>query len=70
MIGLSEEPVLEPLVAGAWPLPVAFREGIIPVPGVPAVMWTLEGAIRRFVLLFLAEGQPNAINLPDTDRPE
>ncbi|MGW0683919.1 oxygenase MpaB family protein [Streptomyces sp. NPDC002754] len=70
MIGLSKEPILKPLIAGAWPLLVAFREGIIPIPGVPAVMWTLEEAIRRFVLLFLAEGQPIAINLPDMNRPE
>ncbi|MGY0489763.1 oxygenase MpaB family protein [Streptomyces sp. WG-D5] len=70
MIGLSKEPVLKPLIAGAWPLLVAFREGIIPIPGVPAVMWTLEEAIRQFVLLFLSEARPIAINLPDMNRPE
>ncbi|MFD7714137.1 oxygenase MpaB family protein, partial [Streptomyces sp. NPDC059786] len=69
MIGLSREPVLEPLIATAWPLLVAFREGLIPFPGIPAVAWTLEEALRKFVLLFLSEGQQIAIDLPDTNRP-
>ncbi|GAA2333693.1 DUF2236 domain-containing protein [Streptomyces kunmingensis] len=69
MIGLSREPILKPLVATAWPLLVAFREGLISLPGIPSVMWTLEEALRRFVLLFLAEGQRIAINIPDMNRP-
>ncbi|WP_372351176.1 oxygenase MpaB family protein [Streptomyces sp. KL116D] len=69
MIGLSREPILKPLIATAWPLLVAFREGLIPLPGIPSVVWTLEEAIRQFVLLFLAEGKPIAINIPDMNRP-
>jgi endo-cleaving rubber dioxygenase len=69
MVGLSKEPLLEPLVASAWPLLVAFREGLIGLPVVPSVAWTLEEALRRFVLLFLAEGTPIAIDLPETNRP-
>ncbi|MFH8800988.1 oxygenase MpaB family protein [Streptomyces sp. NPDC017936] len=69
MIGLSKEPLLQPLIATAWPLLVAFREGLIPLPGIPAIVWTLEEAIRRFVLLFLAEAQPIRIEIPDANRP-
>ncbi|MFE5243880.1 MULTISPECIES: oxygenase MpaB family protein [unclassified Streptomyces] len=69
MIGLSKQPILEKLIATAWPLLVAFREGLIPLPAVPAVLWTLEEALRKFVLLFLAEGQPIAIDIPDVNRP-
>ncbi|WAZ19227.1 DUF2236 domain-containing protein [Streptomyces cinnabarinus] len=69
MIGLSQEPVLKPVIAAAWPLLVAFREGLIPLPGIPTVAWTLEEALRRFVLLFLAEGQRIAIDIPDMNRP-
>ncbi|MFF5897303.1 oxygenase MpaB family protein [Streptomyces argenteolus] len=69
MIGLSKQPVLEKLISTAWPLLVAFREGLVPLPAVPAVLWTLEEALRRFVLLFLAEGQPIAIDIPDVNRP-
>ncbi|WP_037619759.1 oxygenase MpaB family protein [Streptomyces aureus] len=69
MIGLSKEPILEPLIATVWPLLVAFREGLIPLPAIPAVAWTLEEALRQFVLLFLNEAQPIAITIPDTNRP-
>lgn len=69
MIGLSKEPILEPLIATTWPLLVAFREGLIPLPAIPAVAWTLEEALRQFVLLFLNEAQPIAITIPDTNRP-
>ncbi|MEU5655360.1 oxygenase MpaB family protein [Streptomyces sp. NPDC047737] len=69
MIGLSKQPVLEKLIATAWPLLVAFREGLVPLPAVPAVLWTLEEALRKFVLLFLAEGRPIAIDIPDVNRP-
>ncbi|MGW1818496.1 oxygenase MpaB family protein [Streptomyces sp. NPDC002125] len=69
MIGLSKQPILEKLIATAWPLLVAFREGLIPLPAVPAVLWTLEEALRKFVLLFLAEGRPISIDIPDVNRP-
>ncbi|PKT68940.1 DUF2236 domain-containing protein [Streptomyces populi] len=69
MIGLSREPILEPLIATAWPLLVAFREGLIPLPAIPAIAWTLEEALRRFVLVFLNEARPIAITIPDTNRP-
>ncbi|MFE0101562.1 oxygenase MpaB family protein [Streptomyces sp. NPDC059009] len=68
-IGLSEEPFWEPLISRTWPLLVAFREGLIPLPLVPEAAWTVEEAIRKFVLLFLGEAKPIAIEIPDMNRP-
>jgi endo-cleaving rubber dioxygenase len=68
MIGLSKEPVLEPVIAAAWPPLVAFREGLVPLPGIPAIAWTLEEALRQFVLLFLGEGKRPSIEIPDVNR--
>jgi hypothetical protein len=69
-IGLDREPVLKPIVAAAWPLVVAFREGLIPLPGVPSIAWVLEEALRKFVLLFMAEGRPIHLEIPDANRPD
>ncbi|MFB8776734.1 oxygenase MpaB family protein [Streptomyces broussonetiae] len=67
--GLDEEPFWEPLISAAWPLLVAFREGLIPLPLIPQAAWTVEEAIRRFVLLYLAEGRPIELEIPDANRP-
>ncbi|NUO46891.1 MAG: DUF2236 domain-containing protein [Streptomyces sp.] len=69
LIGLDKEPFWQPLISAAWPLLVAFREGLIPLPLVPAAAWTVEEAIRRFVLLFLAEGRGIHLEIPDANRP-
>ncbi|MFF3501624.1 oxygenase MpaB family protein [Streptomyces sp. NPDC003247] len=69
LIGLDEEPFWQPLISAAWPLLVAFREGLIPLPLVPAAAWTVEEAIRKFVLLFLAEGKGIELEIPDVNRP-
>ena len=69
MIGLDKEPFWEPLISAAWPLLVAFREGLIPLPLVPDAAWTVEEVIRKFVLLFLSEGRPIHLDIPDTNRP-
>ncbi|MFI6039276.1 oxygenase MpaB family protein [Streptomyces sp. NPDC051315] len=69
LIGLDEEPFWQPLISAAWPLLVAFREGLIPLPIVPAAAWTVEEAIRKFVLLFLSEGRGIHLEIPDANRP-
>ncbi|MEV3988501.1 oxygenase MpaB family protein [Streptomyces sp. NPDC049837] len=69
LIGLDREPFWQPLIGAAWPLLVAFREGLIPLPLVPEAAWTVEEAIRRFVLLFLSEGRPIDLEIPDANRP-
>ncbi|MEV6165426.1 oxygenase MpaB family protein [Streptomyces sp. NPDC052052] len=68
-IGLGKEPFWQPLISAAWPLLVAFREGLIPLPLVPAGAWTVEEAIRQFVLLFLGEAQRIELTIPETNRP-
>ncbi|MEU6680225.1 oxygenase MpaB family protein [Streptomyces sp. NPDC046853] len=68
-IGLRKSRPLETTVEAAWPLLVAFREGLIPLPLVPAVAWTLEEIIRKIVLVFLSEGERISIELPDANRP-
>ncbi|GAA3090363.1 oxygenase MpaB family protein [Streptomyces rectiviolaceus] len=69
MIGLSDEPLWEAAIATAWPLLVAFREGVIPLPLVPEAAWTIEEALRKFILVFLSEGKPIHLEIPDTNRP-
>ncbi|MFI8946722.1 oxygenase MpaB family protein [Streptomyces sp. NPDC053750] len=69
LIGLDREPFWQPLISAAWPLLVAFREGLIPLPLVPEAAWTVEEALRKFVLLFLSEGRPIHLEIPDTNRP-
>ncbi|WP_159325996.1 oxygenase MpaB family protein [Streptomyces tendae] len=69
LIGLDREPFWKPLISAAWPLLVAFREGLIPLPLIPQAAWTVEEALRRFVLLFLSEGRGIHLEIPDTNRP-
>ncbi|MEV0597788.1 oxygenase MpaB family protein [Streptomyces sp. NPDC050315] len=69
LIGLDREPFWQPLIAAAWPLLVAFREGLIPLPMVPEAAWTMEEALRKFVLLFLSEGRKIDLEIPDANRP-
>ncbi|QNP66585.1 oxygenase MpaB family protein [Streptomyces genisteinicus] len=69
LIGLDREPFWQPLISSAWPLLVAFREGLIPLPLIPQAAWTVEEALRRFVLLFLSEGRGIRLEIPDANRP-
>jgi hypothetical protein len=68
-IGLSREPFWKPTIEAVWPLLVAFREGLIPLPLVPEAAWTIEEVIRKVVLLFLSEGRGIHIEIPDANRP-
>ncbi|MEU4998542.1 oxygenase MpaB family protein [Streptomyces sp. NPDC021622] len=68
LIGLSEEPFWQPLISKSWPLLVAFREKLIPLPLVPQAAWAMEEALRKFVLLFLSEGRPIHLEIPDANR--
>ncbi|GAA2571770.1 oxygenase MpaB family protein [Streptomyces lienomycini] len=69
LIGLDKEPFWQPLISAAWPLLVAFREGLIPLPLIPAGAWTVEEALRKFVLFYLSEGKGPSIEIPDANRP-
>ncbi|MEU3793961.1 oxygenase MpaB family protein [Streptomyces fructofermentans] len=52
-----------------WPPLVAFREGLLPLPLVPPLAWTIDEAIRQYILWFLTKGRGATISLPDTNRP-
>ncbi|MFG2848443.1 oxygenase MpaB family protein [Kitasatospora sp. NPDC048296] len=67
-IGLDQEPFWEPVISEAWPLLVAFREGLIPFPLGAEAAWTVEEVVRQFVLSFLSDGQNINITIPDANR--
>ncbi|MGW7517684.1 oxygenase MpaB family protein [Streptomyces sp. NPDC054796] len=67
---IPREPVWERAIATAWPLLVKFREGLIPLPLVPEVAWTIDEAARRYILFFLTKGKETKIEIPTVNRPE
>ncbi|MGW0927681.1 oxygenase MpaB family protein [Streptomyces sp. NPDC002644] len=67
-IGLEREPFWTPTIGTVWPILVAFREGLVGLPLVPAAAWTVEEFIRKFVLLFLSEAQYDPIEIPTANR--
>ncbi|MEU6273702.1 oxygenase MpaB family protein [Streptomyces populi] len=52
-----------------WPPLVAFREGLLPLALVPPLAWTIDEAVRQYVLWFLTKGRGTTISIPDTNRP-
>jgi hypothetical protein len=66
---IPREPVWEPLISSAWPLLVKFREGLIPLPLVPEVAWTIDEAVRQYILFYLTKGQETKIEIPEGNRP-
>ncbi|MFD5095319.1 oxygenase MpaB family protein [Amycolatopsis thailandensis] len=67
--GIPREPIWDPLVGTAFPALVAFHEKLIPLPLVPQAAWVLDEAIRRYIRLWLSEGRPVNIEIPDMNRP-
>lgn len=67
--GIPREPVWEPLIEGAWPLLVKFREGLIPLPLVPEIAWTIDEAARQYILFYLTKGEETKIEIPTINRP-
>ncbi|MBK1787401.1 oxygenase MpaB family protein [Prauserella cavernicola] len=68
--GIPREPVWDPLIATAWPALVRFREGLVPLPLVPEIAWTLDEAVRQYILFYLTKGEETKIEIPTTNRPE
>jgi endo-cleaving rubber dioxygenase len=58
------------LIPRLWPALVRFREGVIDRPAVPALAWTLEEAIRRYILFYLTKGEETKITIPTGNRPD
>ncbi|TCO54222.1 oxygenase MpaB family protein [Actinocrispum wychmicini] len=67
--GIRREPVWDPLIANTWPILVRFREGLIPLPLVPPVAWTIDEALRQYILFYLTKGKQTKIEIPTINRP-
>jgi hypothetical protein len=67
--GIDREPFWEATMKTAWPALVAFREKLIPLPLVPQLAWTIDEAVRRYIMFYLTKGRGVQIEIPDTNRP-
>jgi hypothetical protein len=68
-LNIPREPVWDPLFKTAWGPFVAVREGLLPFPLAPEAYWLFDEFGRQAALLFLSEGTPISIEIPDTNRP-
>lgn len=66
---IPREPFWEKTIETVWPILVKFREGLIPLPLVPEIAWTIDEALRQYILLFLTKGQETKIVIPTGNRP-
>ncbi|KAA9155657.1 DUF2236 domain-containing protein [Amycolatopsis acidicola] len=66
---IPREPVWDPAVSAAWPVLVAFREGLVPLPLVPEAAWVIDEAARQYILFYLTKGQGTVIDIPTINRP-
>ncbi|MFF5232680.1 oxygenase MpaB family protein [Dactylosporangium sp. NPDC000521] len=66
---IPREPVWDPLIATVWPPLVKFREGLMPLPLVPAAAWVVDEAVRQYILFYLTKGQETKIEIPTINRP-
>ncbi|GAA2333698.1 DUF2236 domain-containing protein [Streptomyces kunmingensis] len=66
---IPEEPFWEKTIELVWPKLVAFREGLISLPLVPPLAWTVDEAVRQYILFYLTKGRGTRIEIPDTNRP-
>ncbi|MCX4669021.1 DUF2236 domain-containing protein [Streptomyces sp. NBC_01381] len=67
--GIPREPFWESAVKTAWPPLVAFREGLIKLPLVPKIAWTIDEAARKYILFYLSKGRVIHLDIPDANRP-
>ncbi|MBT2488636.1 DUF2236 domain-containing protein [Streptomyces sp. ISL-96] len=67
--GIPRAPFWETAVKAAWPKLVAYREGLIKLPLVPQIAWTIDEAARQYILFYLSKGREVHIEIPDTNRP-
>ncbi|ASR34495.1 Latex clearing protein [Prauserella marina] len=68
--GIPREPVWDRLLPQMWPLLVRFREGLVPLPLVPEAAWTIDEALRQYILFYLTKGKETKIEIPTHNRPE
>jgi len=65
---IPREPFWGPVISSVWPILVKVREGLIPLPLVPALAWTVDEAVRQYILFFLTKGQETKIVMPEGNR--
>ncbi|WP_007023226.1 oxygenase MpaB family protein [Saccharomonospora iraqiensis] len=68
--GIPREPFWDRVIPEAWPALVKFREGLIPLPLVPEIAWTLDEAVRQYILFYLTKGEETRIEIPTHNRPK
>ncbi|MEV4473690.1 oxygenase MpaB family protein [Nonomuraea salmonea] len=66
---IPREPIWDPLLRASWGPFIAVREGLLPFPLAPAAYWTFDEFLRKAALLFLSEGRPISIEIPESNRP-
>jgi hypothetical protein len=66
---IPREPFWEGTIRTMWPILVKFREGLMPLPLVPEIAWTIDEALRQYILFYLTKGQETKIVIPTGNRP-
>ncbi|MCE7003018.1 DUF2236 domain-containing protein [Kibdelosporangium philippinense] len=69
LAAIPREPVWGPLVRTGFPAWVALRENLTLLPLVPKIAWTIDEAVRKYILFYLSGGKQIDIEIPDTNRP-
>ncbi|MFF0723261.1 oxygenase MpaB family protein [Streptomyces sp. NPDC004134] len=67
--GIRREPFWQSTIETVWPLLVKFREGVIDLPLVPEIAWTIDEVVRQYILFYLTKGEAIHIEIPDANRP-
>jgi len=66
---VRREPLWGPLISTGFPAWVALREHLMPLPLVPEIAWTLDEAVRQYILFYLSGGEQISIEIPEGNRP-
>ena len=65
---LPREPMWDEGVRNGWPQYVRMREGGLAAPLSPELYWAFDEVLRQAILLYLSEGQPAYIEIPEGNR--
>ncbi|MBE2997143.1 DUF2236 domain-containing protein [Nocardiopsis sp. HNM0947] len=69
-IEIPREERWDDLVPRAWSSLVQFRNGVIGLPAVPQLAWTIDELLRQYVLHDLTGGEETKIEIPTSNRPD
>ncbi|HVM55781.1 MAG TPA: oxygenase MpaB family protein [Acidimicrobiales bacterium] len=65
---LPREPMWDQMVRNGWPNYVRMREGGMAFPLAPELYWAFDEVLRQGIILFLSQGRPISIELPEGNR--